>query len=488
VNPPAGFGFVRVGASIALVDDARRERLLLEGLARPALLLQSARPREGGRGGAFDLNLAGEDVVLRTLRRGGLVRFLLRDRTWNRNRSFLEVEALVAARERGVPVVRPVAAVATPHGFGLYRHLLLTLTVPDARDLLDVLAAPMEFRERAAAIDAAAAAVRAGFEKGIEPPDLHPRNLLFTYAPEPRCLWVDLDRARVVAGPLPPAVRIAALARFVRYLERHKNDGGAAMSRADVLRFLRGVETQDWKPVARAVWTKNRRARWWHRAGALWRPKVKKSAQAGGERRGADAPMQPPVSFVFRAEESGARRAAEKILAVAEKAGVGGFEIVALASDDAALRELRALSLAFPALRFLGFAERAESEALRVLLRSARGGRVVLVEPASLDPRFLTEALERLAGETDLAAARRAPGSGPRGLFARLANANKNYRARVFGKSPIADPQVTIVAKNDDRLHAALRALRPGRHARAELLHRLAESGARFVEISAEAR
>src|SRR5262245_44516380 len=167
-SPPQGFVLEGIGPARILVDAKRRDRLMEDGLGRTKLLRSGATPREGGRGGTFNVTLGGEDLVLRIHHRGGLVRFFLRERTLDRDRSLREVAALVAARERGVPAVEPVAAISVPAGFGLYRHLLLTVEEPGAVDLLA--AASDRARtpaERAQAIEAAGRTVHAAFEAGI---------------------------------------------------------------------------------------------------------------------------------------------------------------------------------------------------------------------------------------------------------------------------------------------------------------------------------
>ena len=493
-TPPAGFTFLQVGASHILVDEGRRERLLMEGLSRPTTLLETARRRHGGRGGAYDLVIGGEELVVRQFRRGGLVRWFLRNRTFARDRSIREVEALVAARERSVPAVTPVAAVATPAGLGLYRHLLLTLSARGAVELLELLGDhETNYRERSAAIAAAASTVRAAFESGIELADLHPRNLLIVFDPAPRCLLVDLDRAVVRAGALPPAVRIAALARFVRFLERHKNDGGAAMSRAESLRFIRGVEGKDWRRIAREVHAHLARTRWLHAIGALWRPgsaprAASLAALRALPRRGGEAPVAPAVSLVLTARREGdARRALDRILGITETAGLRSFEIVALARSAPALAELRALSPAFPSLRFCGVVERGDGPGWRALVKSARGERIALVEPGALDPGFLTEALERLAAGADVVAGLRGGPRDARSARCRLVDATKNRLARALRRAPVRDPFATFLARNDDRFQAAVRAMRGGRFARAELLSLLSEAGARFEEVAVSA-
>lgn len=490
MDPPPGFEFVRAGGATILVDAARRERYLLEGLARPSVLAATARPRAGGRGGAMDLTIGGDDVVLRLVRRGGLLRFVLRERTWSRDRAFREVAALASMRARGVPAVQPVAAVATPAGLGLYRHALLTLRARGTQDLLEALDArtPPDRegadRERVECLQAAARAVKAGFDAGLDPPDLTPRNLLLTDSERPECLWVDLDRARVHPGPLSEAARIRALARFVRYVETHRPEGSDVLSHADCLRFVRSVVGAG--AGARAVWVRVARTRRLHSIGARWRPRPWRTSP--GSRgalalRGPETPLDPAVSVLFAVRHRGEGRAiVEAFLRAADAAGLRSFELVGLARAPGPLHEMRALSARVPSLRFLGDVERNETEAWRRLLRSARAPRILSLDGWFPDPVFLTEALERLEEEADVVAAVR---SGRRRTGERIREVLVKLLTQAARGVPVRDLSAPIVARNDDRLQAAVRALRAKRLVRADLLARLAEAGARFGEVPA---
>jgi len=490
---PAGFARVRVGVADVLVEDSRRERMLADGLGRMPLTLSAARPRGGGRGSTFEVTLGGEDLVMRLYRRGGFMRFLLRDRSFDPYRSFREVAALVAAAERAVPAVVPVAAVAVPAGLGLYRHYLFTKAIPSPQDLLEALSDPRRsLAERRSVISAAASTVRAAFEKGVDHVDLHPRNILVLDGTPQRCVLVDLDRARIEGGSLPPAVRMGALARFVRFLERHAGSGGDAMTRTDVLRFLRGVEGAQWKPMAREVLGRVQRWRWMHRLGAARAQdteRVSLPPLPPGGSLGPECALTPPVSFVISPGDGAEALAlVRRIIETAELAGLQGFELIASPRSEAALAELRALSARVPSLRFLPQVARESSVAWGAALRGARAERTVCVMPGALDAQFLTEALQRVDSGSDVVIGARGAGGrrDERSLSMRLRDAAVRPVARVAGRSPLHDPMSTFVARRDGRFEAALRSVRSARFALPELLGRLVEAGARVHSVPVE--
>ncbi|MBI3820235.1 MAG: hypothetical protein HY286_16195 [Planctomycetes bacterium] len=487
---PSGFVIETFGPSRVVVDAARRDRMFAEGLARPSLLIAAARARGGGRGGTYEITIGGEDLILRIYRRGGIPRLLWKDRMFDDLRSQREVAALVAARARGVPSVEPVAAVATAAGLGFYRHYLVTVKLAGAVELLDFLNDPHRGRaERLAVLARAAGTVQKAFDSGIEPIDLHPRNLLITETPSLECYLVDLDGAVIQKGSLPPTVRAAALVRFVRFLERHADDGGRAMSRADVGRFIRMIEGDAWRRTHRDVRRAFLRTRWMHRIGWIWRPKSQSAAAITraiihSQKRGAPAPLQPKISFIFTARgRDGARATLDRIFESAETAGVRDFEIIGVAQDGRGLNDLRVLSLETPNLRFLAFAFEDDGGAWRAGIRAARGGRIVVTCSAALDARFLTEALDLTAGETDVVVGSRGAGAADaRPSLIRARDRIRSFLFKLRTRVPVADPLSSFVAKRDDRFEAAMRAARSNHGVTAEIIGRLAEAGARIRE------
>lgn len=192
-----------------------------------------------GRGGIGTMELApGLVAVVRPLRRGGALAGLLGDRYPGPSRVHAELAMLVAMRQRGVPVVTPLAAAARRKG-AFWQLRLFTELEAGALPLPAFVAAHPG--DRAWAIDAAAVAVRLGFSAGLDHPDLHPDNILVAHRGDRiRAVLVDLDKAKLRGG-LTPRQQDAMLVRMARYLWKHRKRLAVAPTAADLMRFLRGL-------------------------------------------------------------------------------------------------------------------------------------------------------------------------------------------------------------------------------------------------------
>jgi tRNA A-37 threonylcarbamoyl transferase component Bud32 len=175
---------------------------------------------------------------VRSYRRGGALRGILQTLYLDRDRARRELEALLALRAAGVPVVEPLAALAQRAGM-FWRLHLFTRLVEDALPLPSFVAARPALRRTA--VERAGQVVAAAFAAGLHHPDLHPENLIATVAGGDLAVFLlDLDRAHVRA-PVAAAARVAMLTRLARYLVRHATTLPVPASRTDALRFLRGM-------------------------------------------------------------------------------------------------------------------------------------------------------------------------------------------------------------------------------------------------------
>lgn len=196
-------------------------------------------PHARGRGGIGTLQLRpGLCAVARPFRRGGAFGKVLGDRYPGPARVCRELALLVALRQRGVPVVTPLAALGRrPRAF--WRLRLLTELEPGAVPLPEFCRAhPQAHRW---AIESAGVTIRLAFAAGLLHPDLHPDNVLCAlHGDRVRAVLVDLDRASLAAN-LSEAQRDAMLVRMERYLHRHSGRLQGIFSTADRYRFLRAT-------------------------------------------------------------------------------------------------------------------------------------------------------------------------------------------------------------------------------------------------------
>lgn len=160
-----------------------------------------------GRRTAFSVPAGSGRWVIRHYWRGGAIARWLGDRYLRagRTRPMRELSASLAARARGIPTPRIVAAVVY-HGAAFYRADLATEHVPGAEDLAMTLfgAQQRTAAEREAACSAAAALIRKMGERGVIHRDLNLKNILIQWtAGGPKTYLLDLDRCRVARRATP---------------------------------------------------------------------------------------------------------------------------------------------------------------------------------------------------------------------------------------------------------------------------------------------
>lgn len=208
-------------------------------------------PGAKGRGGVGLLQLGALELVVRPYRRGGALGSVLKDRYSGPARARRELDVLVALQAEGVPVVAPVAAVAKRSG-AFWRLRICTERLDDALPLPAFLAAHPALRRRTS--EAVGTVVRLAFDAGLRHPDLHLDNVLCRPSGDKvRAVLVDLDRARI-DPPVKERGRDEMLVRMQRYVVRHGKRLDAVPSRAETMRFLRGLG-----------WTKRERGDGWRR-------------------------------------------------------------------------------------------------------------------------------------------------------------------------------------------------------------------------------
>jgi tRNA A-37 threonylcarbamoyl transferase component Bud32 len=226
---PRGFLARSRGRRVLFAREELLDRVLAAGLDRPEAWesVLGARPGEPGRGAAGRLVLDGDTRwVVKRMRRGGWTARLWRDRFLGAARLLRNLTVPIEAARRGVPTAAPAAMLLEEGPCRLYRAWLAVDEIPGAEDLLRRLAGahppgPDEIAE-------VLRTVRRMHDAGVVHRDLNLGNLLLRSgrggAPEAHI--VDLDRGRLLDGPVGTGKRRSALRRMERsYVKRFGEDG-----------------------------------------------------------------------------------------------------------------------------------------------------------------------------------------------------------------------------------------------------------------------
>jgi 3-deoxy-D-manno-octulosonic acid kinase len=223
-----GFGVHTLPGGVRLyVRRGLEEAVRSAGLDDPqtwgALLARGRRGSGRGATARLDLEAAGP-VVLKRMRRGGVLAPVWRDRYPGLARLEANLRLPLEALRRGVPTAEPAAMLLLSGPPGLYQAWLAMREIPAAADLLALLAAgPVP----PPVLETALQAVRTMHDRGIEHADLNLGNVLVQdLAPGLRGFVVDLDRARLHPGPVSASVRDRGLARLVRSYRKNFGERG----------------------------------------------------------------------------------------------------------------------------------------------------------------------------------------------------------------------------------------------------------------------
>ena len=182
-----------------------------------------------GRGATSLLQLSSGRVVrLKRLRRGGWTAALWRDHFRGPDRPLDNLRVAHAAARLGV-ATPPVVALLMVHGVGgLVRAWLAVEELADAVDLQSCFQSDQP--PTRAELDATLVMVRGMHDRGLVHRDLNLGNLLIRRGTATEAFVIDLDRARLHAGPLGFHPRQRALRRLERSYV--KSCGTGAVSEA----------------------------------------------------------------------------------------------------------------------------------------------------------------------------------------------------------------------------------------------------------------
>jgi 3-deoxy-D-manno-octulosonic acid kinase len=169
----------------------------------------------GGRGATRLASVEGTDVVLRRVRRGGLLRTLLPDRFLSVARSLREAAALDRLHALGIG---PRCLGVEADGRFLVALTVATEHLASARDLRALGAlAPAQALMAARVVGET---VRRMHDAGVGHPDLNVTNILVAREGGLRAFVVDLDGAILSDGPVPDRERAREILRLCRSLDK----------------------------------------------------------------------------------------------------------------------------------------------------------------------------------------------------------------------------------------------------------------------------
>jgi 3-deoxy-D-manno-octulosonic acid kinase len=171
---------------------------------------------KGGRGAVDHFTFEGGAGVLRTYRRGGLVRHFLKDSYFFCNRPLRELDVLQTLHDQGLAVPEPLGAAWQNRG-GWYRGVLATRLVTGA-DLIHYLAANPGDAEHA--LKETGRLIRRMHDLGAFHADLNAGNILV--GPEGVSL-LDFDNARLLRA-VSQLRRARNLLRLRRSLDKNGID------------------------------------------------------------------------------------------------------------------------------------------------------------------------------------------------------------------------------------------------------------------------
>ena len=221
---PPGFVAANEGngrwlADATIADALRRAHLLDADGVRAALARAEGAT---GRARTALVSIGAAQLVLRGVRRGGLLGPLLGDALFAPERPLREIAVTAALRSAGAPVPRPAFGGAF-RSTGAWRFVawngaVATWFEAETRDAEAWLRAGPSQASLARTLESAGGAVRRFHDAGGSHPDLHVKNLLVRELAD-RCeiVVIDLDRARIVPE-LAARARMAQLMRLYRSL------------------------------------------------------------------------------------------------------------------------------------------------------------------------------------------------------------------------------------------------------------------------------
>jgi hypothetical protein len=222
--PLAGFQSFKLGRRVFYLrrDLVPRAAAILDALSSLASVVGT-----GNRLSGCPLKL--EDapgLFARINRRGGLMGLVLKDLYFGvRPRPLRELSVAAAAHRRGIPVAEPIGAMVEWVAPMLYRGVYLTRALT-GMTLWEFLRLDDDAVVRTHIIEQTRQAVETMHRLGLVHADLNLNNLFVTQSRDSFAVAIlDLDKARLFQGPVPPKLRARNLARLRHSAHKLDPDG-----------------------------------------------------------------------------------------------------------------------------------------------------------------------------------------------------------------------------------------------------------------------
>ncbi len=237
---PEGYRLLRRRSVYMAVREGYEDRLE-QWLDAPEHLYNSAGAGGPAGRGAVPVIALDEDekLLVRKYRRGGIMRYLLRDRYIGSQRPFRELRITAAAAERGVPTATILAAVSMRATVFFYRGYLLSRELGGCLDVPEYIRASwqgMTEHEKEEVINDIADAVRLMHDRGIRHGDLNLKNILIDKTRRDRIFIIDWDKS-VIKDRLHAKERRSNIVRLCRSMKKFIRQG-LVLSGDDIRRLL----------------------------------------------------------------------------------------------------------------------------------------------------------------------------------------------------------------------------------------------------------
>ena len=263
ISIPPSFSLVQRGKAFLLLHEKYKDLLLEEGIEDTETFLQRYRQASKylmGRTLHPSIPIKdGERLVTRRYSHGGLLRAVTRDLYFFGSRSFQELALTEEILSCGISTIQPIGAIHRLIVFPFYKAYLLSLEVPQAKDLIQYFKgsslqpSPEELLLKRRAISSAGRLLREFHKAGFLHGDLQLKNILVA---GDCTLLIDFDRS-CRKKVLLSKERIRNLLRLNRSVEKWKRCG-LRITWADRLRFFRAYADDDaeiWEAIQRAFRT-----------------------------------------------------------------------------------------------------------------------------------------------------------------------------------------------------------------------------------------